>query len=69
MEAKESLAITQSKAVTGLRAFLPVMERDLAEAEELRRQISSTERALENTGSTRTNQEVVDDLAQLDKQM
>lgn len=45
------------------------MERDLAEAEELRRQISSAERGLENTGSTRTNQEVVDDLARLDKQM
>lgn len=45
------------------------MERDLSEAEELRRQISSAERALENTGSTRSNQEVVDDLARLDKQM
>ncbi|KAI5452761.1 DNA repair protein rad50 [Naganishia albida] len=69
VEAKESLAISQSKAVAALRAYFPVMERDLSEAEELRRQISSAERALENTGSTRSNQEVVDDLARLDKQI
>lgn len=45
------------------------MDRDLTELEDLRRQISSTERGLENTGSTRTTQEVQDDLTRLDQQM
>lgn len=58
-----------SKLVAGLRAHVPVMERDLAEADDLRRQITSTERGLENTGTTRTSQEVLDDLARLDKHL
>lgn len=68
-EAKESRAQSKCKEVAVLRAHVPVMDRDLAEAEDLQLQISSTERKLENTGSTRTMQEVQTILGGLDKDM
>lgn len=69
VEIKESRAENKCKEVLPLKSYVPVMDRDMNEEEDLRRQISSIERILGNAASTRTLQEVRNDLSQLDKDM
>jgi hypothetical protein len=68
-ETEETLAQNKCQAAAALKSYVAVMERDIVETDDLQRQISITERTLESTGSTRTMQQVQDDLGRLDKDM
>lgn len=68
-ETRESAAQTKCNQIGMLKSQMPVFERDALESEDLQRQVTSTERALETAGSAKTMQEVQDALGRLDKDM
>jgi hypothetical protein len=69
IENRESRMQTKAREISNLRSYAAVMSRDVTEADDLRQQITSTERGLEGTGSTKTTEEVQAQMTDIDKQM
>ncbi|KAJ9101852.1 hypothetical protein QFC21_003192 [Naganishia friedmannii] len=69
IEARENRLQIKAREVGNLRAYAAVVSRDVTEADDLRHQITSTERGLEGTGSTKTTEEVQTQMADIDKQI
>lgn len=69
IEARENNVQTKARDIANLRAYAAVISRDVEEADDLKQQITSTERSLEGTGSTKTTEEVQTQMTEIDKQM
>ncbi|KAJ9113857.1 hypothetical protein QFC19_000050 [Naganishia cerealis] len=69
IESRENRTGVRAREITNLRSYAAVMNRDVTEADDLRHQITSTERGLEGSGSTKTTEEIQADMARLDKQI
>ncbi|KAJ9116892.1 hypothetical protein QFC22_004549 [Naganishia vaughanmartiniae] len=69
IETRDGRVQTKAREVSNLKAYAAVVSRDVAEAEDLKQQITSTERGLEGTGSTKTTEEVQTQMAETDKQI